>query len=288
MKNYKIFTVFCVMTVSLILIFASCAMPGSGSRDQTQNGAEDPSGVSDSAEEDSGNTVRLTFPEGFTVSQIADRLEENGVCSAEDFRSEADKTEYLGEFGIEISNPGDRAFLLEGYLFPDTYDFYKNENVSSVIKKFLRNTMSRFNDDFKARARELGYSLDEIITLASVVQKESGGGGEAARVSSVIHNRLDSPDFKRLQCDATISYLKGSVKPYFDEDTYYKYCENYNTYMCDGLPAGAINNPGLTSIKAALYPESTPYYFFVTDSDGVYHYSETWQEHQSNVARAGL
>lgn len=238
---------------------------------------------------DSSGTVRITFPEGYTVSQMAKRLEENGICKAEDFRSEANKTEYLSEFGIVIDNPSERAFLLEGYLFPDTYDFYKGESVSSVIKKFLRNTMSRFNSEYRQRAAELGYTMDEALNLASIIQQESGGSSEAARVSSVIHNRLDSPDFKLLQCDATVTYLKGSVKPYFDTDTYFNvYCENYNTYMCEGLPAGPINNPGIISIKAALWPESTEYYYFLTDSNGVYHYSETYAEHQSKAVEAGL
>lgn len=285
LKNKRIMLL-TALTLAVCFALASCAMPGSGGKTTFVSGEEYSEDVIPANE---GGTVRVTFPEGFTVSQMAKRLEENGICKADEFRSEANKTEYLSEFGIEIGNPSERAFLLEGYLFPDTYDFYKGESVSSVIKKFLRNTMSRFTDEYKQRAAQLGYSMDEILNLAAIIQQESGGSAEAPRVSSVIHNRLDSPDFRRLQCDATVTYLKGSVKPYFDTDTYFNvYCENYNTYMCEGLPAGPINNPGLTSIKAALYPENTDYYYFLTDSAGVYHYSETYAEHQSKAVEAGL
>ncbi len=287
MKNLlKKITAVSAFVILLCLVFSSCAVRKTPTgNDIQESGAEMTSDVAES----SANTVKLTFPEGYTVSKIAIKLEENGVCSAEEFRNEANNRDYSAEFGFEIDNPDDRAFLLEGYLFPDTYEFYIGENPSSVIKKFLGNTQSKLTDEIKARASQLGYSVDEIITLASVVQRESGGSAEAKRVSSVIHNRLDSPDFPKLQCDATVSYLKESVKPYVDdEDVYYTYCENYNTYMCKGLPAGAINNPGIDSINAALYPEETGYYYFVTDSEGVYHYSETWEEHSDNVSRAGL
>ena len=266
----------------IISLFSSCSEPVRVER-------EDDTSASEAETESSQGTVTLTFPEGYSVSKIALKLEENGVCSAEEFRNEANNRDYLSEFGFDIPNPGDRAFLLEGYLFPDTYEFYLGESPSSALKKFLRNTKSKLTPEVEARASELGYSVDEILTLASIVQRESGGSSEAPRVSGVIHNRLDSPDFPKLQCDATVSYLKESIKPYIDdEDVYYTYCENYNTYMCKGLPAGPVNNPGMASINAALHPEESSYYFFLTDSNGVYHYSETWEEHSAEVSKAGL
>lgn len=279
------FTIISLILSSLVplVFFTSCT--GRPELTQTQQESEPSQEETSSA----SGTVKITFPEGYSVSKIAMKLEENGVCSAGEFRNESNKTEYLAEYGIEIDNPGERAFLLEGYLFPDTYEFFTGENPSSVIRKFLNNTRSKLTPELKARASQLGYSMDEIITLASIVQRESGGSSEAKRVSGVIHNRLSSPDFPKLQCDATISYLKESIKPYIeDEDVYYTYCENYNTYMCRGLPAGAINNPGMDSINAALYPDENGYYYFVTDSEGVYHYSATWEEHSDKVSKAGL
>lgn len=276
-NNKKCFSIVaCIL--SLMLLLTSC-----GSIDSVND-----SSVSDNQDITSADTVSITFPEGFTVVQIAERLEENEVCSKEAFIEEVNNREYLSEFDIDISNPEKRVYLLEGYLFPDTYEFFKGESAVSVIKKFLRNTQSKLNDDIKDRAKALGYSVDEIIILASIIQGESGGGTEAKNVSSVIHNRLNNNPPIKLQCDAGVTYLKRYVKPYYDEDTYYEYCLDYNTYNCDGLSVGAINNPGISSIEAALYPNDTNYYYFLTDSDGVYYYSETLEGHNLNKAKAGL
>lgn len=238
--------------------------------------------------ETTSNTVRVTFPEGYTVADIARKLEQNNVCSASDFLEAARDSTYLDDLGLSVSNPSERPFALEGYLFPDTYDFYLNERVGSVIKKFLRNTVNKLDSDILGRCRELGYSVDEMLALASIIQKEGGGGSEMPMISSVLHNRLDSPDFSKLQCDACSFYLRDSVKPYCDESSYEEYLQTYSTYNCTGLPLGPIANPGLAAIKAAVYPEDTDYYFFVTDSDGNYYYSETFAEHQAYCSRFGL
>ena len=119
------------------------------------------------------NVVRVTFPEGSTVSQIAILLEENGVCSAADFMAEANNPLNLEGFGFEIPDQGNRAFLLEGYLFPDTYDMYIGESTSSVIKRFLENFNERWTDEYKKRAEELGLTTSEVLTIASIIQKEA-------------------------------------------------------------------------------------------------------------------
>ena len=107
-------------------------------------------------------------------------------------------------------------------------------------------------------------------------------------VSSVLHNRLKSLSFPKLQCDAATFYLRDYVKPYVDEERYEQLKELYNTYNCEGLPAGPITNSGIEAVRAALYPEDTDYYFFITDSEGVYHYAETFAEHRENCENAGL
>lgn len=234
------------------------------------------------------NVVRVTFPEGSTVSQIALLLEENGVCSAADFMAEADNPLNLEGFAFEIPNSEERAFLLEGYIFPDTYEFYRNESAVSAIRRFLKNSAEKLDEEIIARCHELGYTLDEILTLASIIQEEAGDPAEMGKVSSVLHNRLGSSSFPKLQCDVATFYLRDYVKPYVDEIRYEELVELYNTYNCEGLPAGPITNSGIDAVRAALYPEETDYFFFVTDSDGAYYYAETWAEHVENCDIAGL
>ena len=273
-KYVKRYGCFLIMITLLLSILSSC-----GGRVQSE-----PVTTTQS----SSSTVRVTFPEGFCVVDIATRLEDNGVCSFDDFVAEANNQAYLEEFGIVVDNPENRAYLLEGYLFPDTYDFYIGENPSSVIKKFLRNTFAKLSDELISRATELGYSVDEILTLASIIQKEAGIESESSKVSSVIHNRLNSKEFSKLQCDCCSFYLRDKVKPYVDENRYEELLELYNTYRCDGIPEGPICNSGIDTINAALYPDDTDYYYFVTDSDGKYYYASDWSGHVENCTLAGI
>lgn len=242
----------------------------------------------ESTEPTTSNVVRVTFPEGSTVSQIALLLEENGVCSAAEFMAAANDPLSLDGYSFVISNPEERAFLLEGYIFPDTYEFYRNESASAALRRFLKNTQAKLSAEVLSRCDELGYTVDEILTLASIIQEEAGDPSEMGKVSSVIHNRLNSRQFPRLQCDVATVYLRDYVKPYVDEAGYQALVENYNTYVCEGLPAGPITNVGMDAINAALYPEDTDYYYFVTDADGEYLYAETWSEHLDNCDIAGL
>lgn len=237
-------------------------------------------------------TVRVTFPEGYTAKQIAEKLEENGVCSAKDFMALVQGQYHAAlSYGFipGIENAENKAFVLEGYIFPDTYDFYKGESAEAALARFLKNTDAKLTQEYSLRAAELGYTMDEIITLASIIQEEAGNPEEMPLVSSVLHNRIESPDYGKLQCDVTINYVNDCIKdsPYLTGDTE-KYSELYNTYKCDGLPVGAICNPGIDAIEAALYPADTNYYFFVTDSDWNYYYAETYAEHQQNCRNVGL
>lgn len=234
------------------------------------------------------HTVRLTFPEGSTVAQIAQILGDNGVCSAEEFMAAANNPASLEGFSFEITNPEERAFLLEGYVFPDTYEFYRNESGASALKRFLKNTQAKLGQSVYARCDELGYTVDEILTIASIIQEEAGNPAEMGKVSSVIHNRLDSRAFPKLQCDVATFYLRDYVKPYVTEDRYNELVDLYNTYNCKGLPAGPITNVGMDAINAALYPEDTDYYYFITDNEGRYIYAETFNQHKENCRKAGL
>lgn len=193
------------------------------------------------------NTVKVTFPEGFTVLEIAQRLEEKGVCPADEFLTVC-STPYEG---IEIENPEERIFLLEGYVFADTYEFYLNSDAKSVLKKFIDNFNVKITDEIKAQAAEMGFTVDEILTLASIIQRECDEDiEECANVSSVFHNRLKSPSFPKLQSDVTTFYISQKLGDYLGYDstkkldeqneTVQKYMNLYSTYYCNGLPAGPI------------------------------------------------
>lgn len=243
------------------------------------------------------NTVTVTFPEGYTVLQIAEKLEANKVCTAEAFLAECQKP----VADIEIKNSEERVYLLEGYIFPDTYEFYYDSSPDTVVNKFIENYKSKITDDMKQRAAVLGYSMDEILTLASIIQKECDSDiEECATVSSVFHNRLkNSSSFPKLQSDVTTFYITEALKDklgYTDgieleaqNNEVKKYMQLYSTYYCSGLPAGPICNPGLKAINAALHPTSTDYLFFLTDESGEnFYYAATIAEHNKNGKIAGI
>jgi UPF0755 protein len=278
----------------LTLVFSVCCLGGCGGGGE--NIAEPVS-------------VRVTFPEGVTVSDIGKLLEKNNVCSKDDFIDAVNSAETENEFTAAIANMTDRVFALEGYLFPDTYDFYIGESPQRAIKRFLDNMSSKLSDDLYARAGELGFSMDEIIIIASIIQTEASDESEMKNVSSVLHNRLKSTGYlNMLQCDATFFYIRDHIMPYLrraeavtdnsqtaseeSPDDYDKLYERisslYNTYKFGGLPAGPICNPGAAAIRAALYPAETGYYYFVTDSMGNYHYSESYSDHARKCAEFGI
>lgn len=235
-----------------------------------------------------GNTIKdevtITFFEGLSAAQMAKMLEEKKVCSAKDFLERLETIELGFEFEEMIPENPLRFRRLEGYLFPDTYDFYVNENVDSVIKKFLRNFQNRVFPELYEKIRDAGMTLDEAVTLASVIQKEASVKEEMYIVSSVFHNRIEnqSAGLPRLQSDVTIFYVEENIKPYQTRTTQDIY-DAYNTYVCEGLPVGPICSPGVLAIEAAVKPQKTEYYFFVTDKTGKYYYSKTLPEHNRNV-----
>ncbi len=262
-----------IITVFALNIFSENSSPNASE----QGGAEytqDP------------NIVTITFPEGYSVTQIAQKLEENDVCSAEDFLNAVNNPseEVLSKLGIE--SPDERIFTLEGYVFPDTYEFYKQENAESVLGRFTDNFVSKITEADKARANELGYTMDEILTIASIIQKEAGVDSQNDKVSSVLHNRLKTGT--PIQCDVTVAYLNDYCLPYLENGLSEEIKDSYNTYKCPALPKGPICNPGYAAIQSALYPEQTDYFYFVTDSDMNYYYAATWSEHVANCRKAGI
>ncbi len=237
------------------------------------------------------NVVTVNFYEGMTIREIAERLEENGVCGYDEFM-EAVMTESF-EYEFESLMGKDEKIYIkwEGYLFPDTYEFYTNSTPRSVIAKFIDNFNNKITAEYYTRMQELGMSLDELITLASVIQSEAAYMEDMEKVSSVFHNRLaPNSGLPYLQSDVTYFYCTENIDPYIDDpalsDSYLLAYYTYPNYRA-GLPVGPICNPGINAIKAALYPANTNYYFFVTDHSGNFYYGATQAEHDANVIAAG-
>lgn len=241
-------------------------------------------------------TITLTFPEGYTIDQIAEKLEANKVCTASSFIKTMQSVDFSTEYAF-LKNQADKDLrfrALEGYIYPDTYEFYIGENASSVVRRFLDNFESKWTADYSKQAKELGMTVDEVVTLASIIQAEAANSKQMKDISSVLHNRLDKPGtFPRLECDSTEKYLIETIKVTLTSSTtdtqkYIAYRDLYDTYStdCKGLPVGAICNPGGAAIAAALYPSDTNYNYFRHDVKGNVYYANTFSEHNQNGYKA--
>lgn len=232
-------------------------------------------------------TTKITFIEGITLTECFELLEQNGVASYDDLMNTAQNYAFT-DYRIYSYIPQDeaRCFNLEGYLFPDTYEFFLNESPESVIGRFLSNSDVRITEDMIKRADELGYTIDEIMIIASIIQAEGAFPEDAATIAGIIYNRLE--DNMRLEMDSTYFYVAEDIASYVGEENIEEYKEIYNTYDCFSLPKGPVCNPGMVAINAALYPEETDYYYFCHDNDGNVYYAETYGEHLRNCEKAGL
>ena len=249
-------------------------------------------------------TVRLTFPEGTTAIAIAQKMEEAGLCSAEDFLKEANEGDFSAytfwQYVPDDKDAPDRFMKCEGYLFPETYEFLKDDTVHNYVATFYAQFDAQITDEMYAELKKQDMTLPQLITLASFVQEEAGNSQDS-NVAQVFRNRLaaDSP-YPRLQSntssyiqsDSDNNYLWNWVAPYYGGWDHIP--ENivaaYDTYSCKGLPAGPISNPGIAAIRAALAPqpneEAKDAYFFVTDLKGSYYYARTLSEHNANCQKA--
>ena len=207
-------------------------------------------------------TTTVTFPEGFTMQEIFERLEENGIATVEDLYAAAAEYSYNYTF-LEWATPGDAA-RLEGYLFPDTYEFYQGEQASSAINRFLLNFHGKLTADMYAQAEDLGITLHQAVIVASMIEAEAANNDERAQIASVIYNRL--AEGMPLQIDATVMYALGEHKEFLTEEDL-QVDSPYNTYLHTGLPAGPISNPGLASLNAALQPADTNYLYYALDTE---------------------
>ena len=214
----------------------------------------------------SRETVTLMLREGANSYEIFDLLEKNGVCSREKLEETAASYHFDYDFLREL--PYGDSNRLEGYLFPDTYEFYLKDEPQKVLNRLLRNFEARLDEEDLAAIEASGYTMREILTLASIVEGEAANDEERPKVASVMFNRLNNWEVPLLAMDSTIYYGAKLLGTTFSTEL----DSPYNTYLYPGLPAGPICNPGLNSIRAVLHPDDTRYYYFATGVDGVNHF----------------
>lgn len=226
-------------------------------------------------------TVSVTFVEGSTTDQIFQQMEESGVATVAELQNMAATHNFAFSFLQEI--PLGDYHRLEGYLFPDTYVFYLNEDPKSALNKMLLNFDARFTDEMRAAVGESEYSIRDVLTVASLIEKETDGE-DRANIASVVYNRLERPTGETagyLNIDASIAYVTGravTVEDYSAVDS------PYNTYLYTGLPPGPIANPGMASIRAAMNPADTGYYYYVLNpSTNRHEFTSSYSEHQRLV-----
>ena len=237
------------------------------------------------------STVKFTIPEGYTIADIARVLIEKGLIENEkelfDVCVSGASFETFAFISNIAENGGNRRFVLEGYLFPDTYEAFVDSSVDSIIIRMLNRFNEIYSDEYAARAGELGMTMDQVITLASLIEREAQVDSDFAKVSAVFHNRLKSD--MPLQSCASLSYVLN-VKKYTFTESELATESPYNTYLNRGLPVGPISNPGKAAIEAALYPNeeflSEQYLYFCNGNlkeSAELVFAKTYEEHQANV-----
>ncbi|EEG76148.1 aminodeoxychorismate lyase [Dethiobacter alkaliphilus AHT 1] len=225
-------------------------------------------------------TVSVTIPEGLTLEQIAQRLEDRGLADADEFMDLAGEAKpAMGQTHPEM------RYAMEGYLFPDTYEFDEGVSAETILSRMQTRMEEVFTAEMRERAQELGLSLHEVMTLASLVEREVQAPQERETVAAVMHNRMAIG--MPLQIDATVLYALGEHR----EQVLYVDLEvesPYNTYYVSGLPPGPIAAPGRGAIMAVLYPEDVDYLYYVLKRDGTgeHYFARTYAEHQQNIRRS--
>lgn len=233
-------------------------------------------------------TVTVTFTEGISLYSAARMLEDEGVCSASDFL-EAFNSDSGFDFEKDLDLSDQTLYKMEGFMFPDTYEFYLEDEAENVVNKIKQNFQDKMSPEIMKLVEKSGMSLYEVITLASIVQAEADTPDNMKLVASVFLNRLSNKEeFPQLQSDVTYFYVTNTIAAALGNTSVSSYEYLYSTYSCYGLPIGPIGNPGMDAILAVLEPEETTFCYFVTDSvTGEFYYASTYEEHQANCEKAG-
>lgn len=246
------------------------------------------------------STITVTIPEGLTVEQIAVLMEDNSVCEAEAFLKSAKEVKFTQKFMSNVNTKNKkRIYKVEGFLFPDTYNFYLNEGSVNAINRLLNEYEKHWTSDYDTQAKKLGMTMDEVITLASIVEREASKSDQRMIIASVFCNRLRNSKGTggKLQSDATRWYPYSTKKELLASDKLTQEEKddwiNNNKGSCDtyrlkGLPPSPICNPSIDSIEAVLYHDKTNYYYFCSDAKGNFYAAATLAEHNRNLKKAGL
>ncbi len=220
------------------------------------------------------NEVTITIPEGFNLKQIEDRLIEANLAE----RNELINFKFSKDVPLILAGKPESASL-EGYLFPDTYRFFKAAELSDIVSKMVSNLNSKLTPDLQTAIKNSPYSFYEILTMASLIEKEVPKDSDRPIVAGVLWKRLKAG--MPLQVDATLVYITGRNEI---RDADKKINSLYNTYLYRGLPEGPISNPGLSAIKSALFPKASPYWYYLSAKDDATIFSKTLEEHNRNRA----
>ncbi|EOD00124.1 endolytic transglycosylase MltG [Caldisalinibacter kiritimatiensis] len=219
-------------------------------------------------------TVKFTIPEGFELREIADRLANQRIVNKEEFLSMCEDISYFSdEFNFLNELPNNTT--LEGYLFPDTYEVYKDATEEEIIRKMLKRFDEVYNEDIIKKAKQLDMTINEVITLASIIEREAQVDSERPLISAVFHNRLNIG--MKLQSCVTVQYALGERKQSLTYDDL-EVESKYNTYLYKGLPPGPIASPGAASIEAAVKPADVDYIYFVANGDGTHTFTDNYKE----------
>lgn len=240
-------------------------------------------------------TVTVTIPEGFTVEEMAKLLKENGVCEPESFYDAVVNGEFDYDFVKDIPDASSgqygRCYRLEGYLFPDTYNFYVGSSGETVVARMLENFDRKLTTELRQQIADRGWTIDQAVIMASLIEGEAASDDDMEKVSRVLQNRMvPGSGFPKLQLCSTRDYVRALMPTHRDVSVT---SVAYNTYEREGLPVGAINNPGLRALNAALNPSEDPSvakcYFFATDyKTGITYYSQTLSEHNNVIRKYGI
>lgn len=290
----KIIVLLCALVAIIAVFYISCSMCARcDSCADAQPAVTDP--VPEEDPEPQIATVRVTFPEGYNIRQYGQRLEENGVCSASDFYDTMNTVDFSAEYDFlpSFEELDDRDYHLEGYLFPDTYDFYVGESAGSVIRRFLNNFDVKIGDELRQAALTTGEfygtttDLDDIIIMASIVEREINVPAEMDGVAAVFWNRIKYPG-GTVNGSATGGFFQSDATKYYPyvfnvDELPEGFVSDYNTFNVKGLPKGPICCPSFDAIKASIYPDhDNGSFFFYTDINKVVYYAVTLSEHQKN------
>ncbi len=236
------------------------------------------------------NEREVTILEGWTLDDIAEYLEKEGIASQQELYAEAGESAKFAKPGSlpdwSASYPALKDFpvnaSLEGYLFPDTYRIYADGGAKALVRRMLDNFETKLTPELRQEIVSKNRSIRDIVIMASVIEREVRGAEDGAMVSDIFWKRVDTG--RGLEADSTVNYITGHSKPSVSwEET--RIDHPWNTYKYRGLPAGPIGNPGMAAILAAIRPKSNPYWYFLTDKDGNVHYAKTLEEHNANKAK---